>query len=194
MLKSASENEHIQVGMRISEGAVLPAAALKAMTVVGNRQGGAQPIKVKVMRSSPASPSFVFSSFLAAERESGVAAFPIPRRFAESAAAVSSLPIPLLQAFGNARRIIGLIRRDISLRAPHFCATDIIPPQRHISGKSDRTTDNALPPPDSAASVREEVVPQKKEAMTDITIIIPEILIAIFILLLTKQSFYGKIM
>ena len=179
MLKKQRANEQIITAGTTEVGSVLPEAARSATTVVGNRHGGAQPMSVNVMRSSPAMPSFSHPSFFVAARASGVAAFPMPRKFAASEVDISFTPSPLLAVFGKTRRRIGDKSRERVLRIPPCSATFIIPHQRHIIGRSENATLTARVPPEIAASVSDATFPVKKAHTTDMRIITPEIFNAI---------------
>ena len=182
-----SVTEQIQTIGTILAGDELPAALRSETMVVGNRQGGAHPIRIKVIISEDSLPSLSFGSVFIAFRARGVAALPIPRIFAAMAADTSFIPLPLFEASGKIIRMIGLMRREKRSRKPVFSATFIIPHHRHIKAMSENAVVTALPAPSMAAEVKSSVVPLNSEQITDNTIRIPENFIAIILISLKNM-------
>ncbi len=159
-VRKAHDAEHIQIGTIMLKGSRLPAPRRSAMSVVGKRSRDAAPSAANVTISSEATPpvqaAFIFSI---AESASGVAAFPIPRMLAESAAQTSSRPAPLCHVFGKTWRKTGESRRESTLIAPLSRSTSIIPFHRHIAPQSDITTVTAFAAPSSAAFATAPIFP-----------------------------------
>ena len=174
MLKKHSENEHNHTIGTIEAGEVLPAALRSVTTVVGNKQGGAQPLSIKVVISFESLPFFPSGSAFIAFRARGVDALPTPSMFAAIAAEVSFKPLPLFDASGKTSFIMGRMRREKRSRTPVFSATFIIPDHKHINAIRENAVVTALPAPLIAAEVNVSVFPLINENMTDITIRQPE--------------------
>ena len=98
-------------------------------------------------------PRFTLSacSFFTADSASGVAAFPIPRRFAPMQADISSFPSPLSYASGKNIFKMGDIILERSLIIPASRSTCIIPHQRHIIPQRDIVSVIALSAPSNTA-------------------------------------------
>ena len=120
-----------------------PAPLLKAIIVVGSRLAAAVFITARVIISRDASSFFPpllmlsLCNFFIASSARGVAAFPIPKRFAAMQAEISSAPSPLFAASGKNSFIMGEISFDSTLIAPALRKTSIIPHQRHITPQRD---------------------------------------------------------
>ena len=165
------------------------------MSVVGKRSRDAAPSAANVTISSEATPpvqaAFIFSI---AESASGVAAFPIPKMLADSAAQTSSRPAPLCHVFGKTWRKTGERRRESTFIVPLSRSTSITPFHRHMAPQSDNTTVTAFAAPSSAAFATAPIFPVNDANTTDrMTNEKKHFSIKVFSLLLTITVKNGKI-
>lgn len=134
---SAHEKETIHIGRMTEKGSAEPAAVRSATIVVGRRFAAAVLRTAREIISDdgrarePPLSVCVSQSFFIAASARGVAAFPIPRRFAAMLAEISSRPFPA-PADGKKNFIIGRSGFVKSETAPDFFKTFMIPHQRHI--------------------------------------------------------------
>jgi hypothetical protein len=142
MATQHEQKEQIQTAPKISVGFCEFAAARKEIKVVGSSEKGAVFITVKVIISSLARSFFSLSRaiFCIALTASGVAALPIPNRFAATEAEISSFPFPVFQAVGKMRRKIGESKRERRSVNPLCRKTFKIPHQSPILPSTKRVT------------------------------------------------------
>jgi hypothetical protein len=90
---------------------------------------------------------------------SGVAAFPSPRRFADTFADMASMSSFLLAEAGNKAASTGCISRASPEASPHRFMTSRTPVQRHIIPASDIASVIAADAPSSAAAETSPIFP-----------------------------------
>ncbi len=164
----------------MSNGLTEPAARRRAISVVGMRETDDVFSTANVTMSSLASSEQPFGSdsFSIAFMPRGVAALPRPRRFALMFAAISSVPMLLLQASGKSSFMSGDMSFASSRHAPHFEYTSIIPHQSAVSPRSDIERETAFEAPSIIAEARASIFPMASAKANEIALIAQKIFLS----------------
>lgn len=134
MAQTQLSAEHSQLGRRIRNGSVDPAAWRIDRSVVGSRLKAAVFRTTNVIISSlaiPAGASFAMACM--AVMPKGVAALPNPMKFALREAAIACRAGKFLVVFGNILHKSGCSQRVKMRSVPACRAVSIRPPQKHIA-------------------------------------------------------------
>lgn len=126
----------IIVGIKMSDGEEEPYMLLKAITEEGISciEAVFTTINMHIALLAFSGVGLILSSARIASSPNGVAALPIPKRFADMFMLIRCMALVFLYSLPKRRLVTGERMRDIILVTPEASATSIMPDQKHIMG------------------------------------------------------------